>query len=679
MQPNSSGFGRRAPKAEPAPISAVQLIRGPYPQAATAETMHLLWRVRGGASQPIVRYGTAFQSLDKTLPAPAITARRTAAAGGSTDGTAPLHSAPAGTVQYEAKITGLKPDTRYYYSVIDGTHALSPADAEHSFTTLPVPGTARPVLLWVVGDSGKANQFQKDSHAAMRDWLKREKRTLDGYLHVGDMAYDSGLDSEFQFTFFQIYQETLRNTVCWPALGNHEGRTSSGPKGTGPYFDSYLVPTAGECGGVASGNEQYYSFDIGRVHFISLNSYDTSRKPEDPMAQWLKADLEKTKLDWIIAFFHHPPYTKGSHDSDDLKRDKELVEMRENIMPILEGGGVDLVLAGHSHIYERSFLIDGAYTTPTTAEHCVLDDGDGDPKGDGPYKKSAGVQPHRGTVAVVAGHGGAKLGQSKAPHPLFHTSLLDYGSFLMDVKGDSLTGMMLDSKGAIRDTFQMVKRGQVNHAPVASPRPPGAFAGSIIPIPNVSSSSEKKDSKDDLPKDYTAVIPRGAEWEYLVGKDPGPDWPTTSGGWPKGKAGFGYGDDDDATVIADMKGKYSFLCARREFQLTGREDLSKLRLAIAFDDGFICYLNGKEVARANVEKGSLQFAKGVKLQQAEGKLHWFPLSDAASLLKPGRNMIAIEIHNDKLNSSDLTLDPLLVLAKGDASTASGSKDLEDDD
>lgn len=676
----ASGFGRpaAASKNDPAPTGQVQLTRGPYPQAATPETMHLLWRVRGGAGQPVVRYGTSFQSLDKTLPATAIATRRTAAAGGSTNGAAPLHSAPAGTVQYEAKITGLKPDTKYYYSVFDGTRALSPADAEHSFTTLPVPGTERPLLLWVVGDSGMANKFQKDSHTAMRDWLKKENRTLDGYIHVGDMAYGSGLDSEFQLTFFQIYQDTLRNTVCWPALGNHEGKTSSGPKGTGPYFDSYLVPTAGESGGVASGTEQYYSYDIGRVHFISLNSYDTSRKPEGPMAQWLKADLEKSKQDWIIAFFHHPPYTKGSHDSDDLKKDKELVEMRENIMPILEGGGVDLVLNGHSHIYERSFLIDGAYTTPTIAEHAVLDDGDGNPKGDGPYKKSAGLVPHQGTVAVVAGHGGGKLGRNKAPHPVMFTSLLEYGSFLIDLKGDTLTGMMMDSKGAFRDTFQMVKRGKVDLARIEKPRPPGAFAGTMLPLPSMSSPAGNKPSKDDMPKDYTAIIPRGAEWEYLGGKDPGPAWPTTTGGWPRGKAGFGYGDDDDATVISDMRGKYPFLCVRREFELTGREDLRKLGLAIAYDDGFICYLNGKEVARANVEKGFLQSAKGVKPHNSEGKLHWFPLADAAPLLKPGKNMIAIEIHNDDLNSTDLTLDPFLVIAEGKSPAAAGGKDPDDD-
>ncbi len=64
------------------------------------------------------------------------------------------------------------------------------------------------------------------------------------------------------------------------------------------------------------------------------------------MCNWLRADLAATAQEWIIAYWHHPPYTKGSHDSD---AEGDLVEVRENIVPILEDFGVDLVLCGHSH------------------------------------------------------------------------------------------------------------------------------------------------------------------------------------------------------------------------------------------------------------------------------------------------------------------------------------------
>ena len=221
-------------------------------------------------------------------------------------------------------------------------------------------------------------------------------------VHMGDVAYRDGLDSEFQDNHFKPYADLLRNTVCWPSLGNHDGHSASGPAGTGPYFDAFVVPADGEAGGVASGTESYYSFTVGRVHFLALNTYDEDRAPDGDMADWIRRDLAAVdSVDWIIAFFHHPPYSKGSHDSDTEQR---MVEVREWLMPVLDDGGVDLVFAGHSHTYERSMLITGAYDTPSTARGVVLDDRDGDPEGQGAYRKSAGTAGGQGAVHVVAGH-----------------------------------------------------------------------------------------------------------------------------------------------------------------------------------------------------------------------------------------------------------------------------------
>ena len=325
----------------------------------------------------------------------------------------------------------------------------------------------------------------------MRDYVTGDGRAIDAYLHLGDMAYEEGLDGEFSANFFDIYTELLRNTVVWPTMGNHEGITSSGVTGTGPYYDSYCVPTRAEAGGTPSGTEAYYSFEIGRTHIICLNSHDLDRSPTGDMALWLKADLEMAHADWLIAFWHHPPYTKGSHDSD---REIELIEMRELVMPILESGGVDLVLSGHSHIYERSMLIDGAYATPTTADGVVLDDGDGDPAGDGAYRKSAALNPNGGTLAVVAGHG-ESAGRAFAVMPLMRSVVGEVGSVILDIDDDVLTGRMLNSEAVVRDTFQLIKRGVVVHEPVELPwQPvgpqyvverlePGATQVEIFPVP----------------------------------------------------------------------------------------------------------------------------------------------------------------------------------------------------
>src|SRR5258705_12371843 len=107
----------------------------------------------------------------------------------------------------------------------------------------------------------------------------------------------------------------------------------------------------------------------------------SDRLEEAPMCQWLRLDLAANTNLWLIAFWHHPPYSKGSHDSD---WEFELVEMRENALPILEAYGVDLVLCGHSHGYERSFLLNGYYGgSETLVPEMIKDGGDGRPSGTG--------------------------------------------------------------------------------------------------------------------------------------------------------------------------------------------------------------------------------------------------------------------------------------------------------
>ena len=329
------------------------------------------------------------------------------------------------------------------------------------------------------------------AYGAMRDFVRTGGRPPDAYLHLGDMAYEEGLDAEFEENFFDIYSELLRHTVVWPTMGNHEGATSSGVTQVGPYYDSYVVPTLAEAGGVPSGTEAYYSFDIAGAHFICLDSHDLDRSPAGEMALWLKDDLEMADAEWIIAFWHHPPYTKGTHDSD---YEIELIEMREAILPILESGGVDLVLSGHSHIYERSMLIDGAYATPTVADGVVFDDGDGDPAGHGGYRKSAGLTPHGGTVALVAGNGEGSASTHRSC-PVMRVVVTEVGSVILDIDGDVATGRMINSDGQVRDTFQLVKRGEIEQAAIDFPwqpvgpgfvterREPGVTQVEIFPVP----------------------------------------------------------------------------------------------------------------------------------------------------------------------------------------------------
>jgi hypothetical protein len=637
--------------------------RLPYLQFSSPELMHIAWRTEGPI-EPVIRYGTDLRNLDGVVKGGGIVTRASLGTNGqpmlprwkelrtrSNLGLPKLHSAPVGTFQYEAKIPDLKPDTTYYYAVYDGAKRLTPEDAEYRFTTQPPVGTSRPYRFWVLGDGGTGREAQKAVYDAMLDMLKSDGKPLDFWIHAGDMAYGTGRDVEFQSRFFESYETTLRNKVCWPTMGNHEGYTSKGSTGVGPYYDAYVVPTRAESGGVASGTEAYYSFNHGNIHFICLDSHDLDRKPGGAMAKWLKADLEKAKADWLIAFWHHPPYTKGSHDSD---KEKDLIEMRHYIMPIIEAGGVDLVLTGHSHVYERSMLTDGAYSTnATVSENVILDDGDGDPNGDGPYRKSAGLHAHEGTVQVVTGNAGADISRSGTV-PIMRKTIVEHGSVLVDVNGDTLTGRMINRNGHERDVFSIVKRGKVTVTRLSLPWQP----------PEYKKPSNTVRTPAEPALDHTVLISRAGEWRYLAGTYPkGMAW-TQGGfdesGWKSGRAPFGRGQGRFNTPLDDMRGRYRSIYLRREFEIPQADKVTELGLWIDYADGFVAYVNGREAARVNVGRSSGRNAQNIKPREGSGPAY-VGLRDIGKYLVDGKNVIAIECHAASDDSLDFILDPSLLM------------------
>ncbi len=675
-------------------IDTTAFSRQPYLQLATPTGMHIVWR-QLTLGTPMVRWGTLATDLsgEATLDH-GIIQRQLAAEGPGSAGTQPLHSAPPQTHQFETSITGLQPDRKYYYTILDGSKPLTTVGEEFTFRTLPTPGTARPGWFWVAGDGGTGGSIQAAVHTAMVNFTQQKNVVLDGFLHVGDMAYTKGLDSEFQGRFFAMYGETMRHTVCWPAMGNHEGLTSKGEVGVGPYYDSFICPTQGEAGGVASGREAYYAFDFGQIHYVVLDSCGESFTKKshgltalgEAMMQWLKADLEKAQAQWIIAYWHHPPYTKGSHDSD-TEADFESGVMREKFLPMLESAGVDLVLSGHSHIYERSMLIDGAYSTPTVARNVVFDDGDGDPKGDGAYTKSAGQHPHEGFVAIVTGNAGTTLKRG-GTIPLFKKIILEHGSVLFHVEGETLDGLMLNRDGKERDHFTIKKSGSVAaRERLANPKaaPPMPEVRTVKADGTAGEDKEKDkerdkevaekdpsaptDGKSDqrskvpAPEKFTDVIKRGDTWKYLLNMQP-PNWNEVGfddKDWLSGPAGFGYGDDDDATTVL-VKGKDALLRLRHEFTLPEGADVKKLGLLVSYDDAFVVWINGKEVTRSLNITGVGTAAVVHSPHEANGIFEYFPLEKAAELIHPGVNVIGISGYNDDLNSSDFSLSPQLILS-----------------
>jgi hypothetical protein len=430
--------------------SSVAVTRGPYLQIGTPNGVTVRWRTSASVVGR-VQYG----------PSP-----------GVVTGTAQESSA---RTDHEVRLTGLTADTTYYYAIGTATATLA-GDASFRFRTSPAVGSDRATRIWVIGDSGTGDANARAVRDAYSTYAG--SRDTDLWLMLGDNAYNDGLDHEYQAAVFNMYPELLRKTVLWPAYGNHDGYGSDAAANTGPYYDIFTLPKQGEAGGVASGSEAYYSFDYGNIHFVELESFETDRSPNAAMLTWLRRDLAANTQPWVIAFFHHPPYSKGSHDSD---TEIELVEMRQNALPILESYGVDLVLAGHSHSYERSFLLDGHYGGSTSFSSAMKKDGgSGRADGSGAYKKlSYGMAPHEGAVYVVAGVS-AKISGGTLNHPAMYTSQAVLGSVVLDVAGNRLDATFLDSNGGRRDYFSIVKGSGGPTGPVTGP-----FGGAPAPVPGV--------------------------------------------------------------------------------------------------------------------------------------------------------------------------------------------------
>jgi hypothetical protein len=417
---------------------SINVTRGPYLQIGTPTAMTVRWRTDVPVPST-VRYGLAPGALNQT-------------AGQGT----PVR-------EHEVTLATLSSDTRYYYSIGTPTDTLG-GDSSYTFHTSPPHGSTGPARLWIIGDSGQGNQNARNVYSAYRDYA--DLTGTDLWLMLGDNAYNTGTDAQYQAGVFDIYPELLRSSSLWPTRGNHD-HLHSGPNND--YYEILSMPTDGAAGGLVSGSEAYYSFDYANVHFICLDSEGTDRSLGGAMLQWLRADLAATAQPWIVAFWHHPPYTKGSHDSDDPgDSGGRMRDMRQNVLPILDSTGVDLVLTGHSHSYERSFLLNGHYGLSGTLTNAMkIDAGDGRDDGDGPYvKPTAGHGPFEGAIYSVAGSS-SQISGGILNHPVMVQSSNLLGSLVLDVHGQRMEVRFLSDSSVVRDSFTIIK-GPVTGVPVAT-------------------------------------------------------------------------------------------------------------------------------------------------------------------------------------------------------------------
>lgn len=409
------------------------ITRGPYLQKASDTQMTIKWRT-DLSSECTLLYGTDMNNLTDSL------------------------SESIETTEHEITLTNLSPGTVYYYEIKDSLGTQKEAASDLYFKTHPIPNTEENMTAWILGDCGTGNSNARAVRDAFYSYIGTNH--TDMMLFLGDNAYNDGTDQQYQDAIFEnMYEDKLQNTIAWSCLGNHDGYSAQSSSQTGPYYDIFTFPTAGESGGVASGTEAYYSFDYGNVHFIILDSYDTDRSVGGAMYNWCLSDLQNTTAKWIVAMWHHPPYTKGSHDSD---LESNLIQMRERFLPILEDNGVDLVLSGHSHSYERSYYLKDHYGNSGTFNssiHTVGENGDGDGKmdGNGAYRRAInGEGQGEGTVYITTGSAG-KISSGSLNHQAMFYSVSELGSCILEINTDTLSVKFLRETGTIDDYFTITK------------------------------------------------------------------------------------------------------------------------------------------------------------------------------------------------------------------------------
>ena len=229
--------------------------------------------------------------------------------------------------------------------------AMEAPEASPTGEPTPTPPPT-PLVFAVIGDFGQAGEPEADVAAQVKSWQP------EFIITTGDNNYPSGSARTIDENIGQYYHEFISpytgtygagadTNRFFPTLGNHDWKAPN----VEPHLAYFELP----------GNERYYDFIWGPVHFFAIDS--DSREPDgvgqsSVQAQWLRQKLAESTAPWKVVYFHHPPYSSAEHGDIDWMQ-----------WPFAEWGA-DVVLSGHDHVYERlnlgglTYLIVGASGNP---------------------------------------------------------------------------------------------------------------------------------------------------------------------------------------------------------------------------------------------------------------------------------------------------------------------------
>ena len=298
---------------------------------------------------------------------------------------------------HELRLSGLLTGTTYDYRVA----APDGSTFEANFTSAPEPGTDNWRLV-VYGD----NRSNPDTHRAIVEQIK--KFNPDIILNSGDLVARGKEYDLWKAQYFDPLRGLAEYVPIFPCLGNHEQNADH-------YYNYTSVPD--------ENGEVYYSFDYANAHIIALNSNrrDAPFQLGEAQTEWLIKDLKANQdKQWIIVFFHHPLFR--SHPTRGIEPQRWVWQ------PIFDEYGVDLVVNGHDHYYQRTYAV-GAYS---------------------------GID-RNGVYHLISGGGGAgtypiipKI-HAAARRRVHHITA-------MEVMGDRIIGRAIDIDGTVFDSFVLDKK-----------------------------------------------------------------------------------------------------------------------------------------------------------------------------------------------------------------------------
>jgi hypothetical protein len=381
---------------------------------------------------------------------------------------------------------------------------------------------------------------------------------------------------------------------------------------------------------------------------------------------------------------------------------------------LLEAGGVDLVLGGHSHIYERSHLLDGATQTPSTS-FGILDSGNGRLDEDGAYQKPSITGPNQGAVYVVAGHGGSSVSGSGG-HPLIAFDEVANGSVILDLHANRLQITNIRYDGVVTDEVALVKGealivtspdggehlesgtthtvtwATVGNTPtvnvswtcdegqswidIATGIANTGSTNWTIPLVQsehalvrVTSSSDANTwdesnggFRTDVATTEQQAISYGATWSYHdQGVDLGGAWldpAYNDSSWSAGPGQLGYGDGDEATLLQDADPNAPSAYFRHVFDIAGT--VTAANLQALYDDGIAVWINATQVLGVNVDNGT-DYSAWSSAQSSDNSVVEESLDLANNPFVEGQNVVAAMVKQRNGSSSDLSFDLSLSL------------------